>query len=138
MKPPERLPQLDALRGVASLAVCWFHLTNGNAAFLPDGWLKNSGLYGWLGTISYSLYLLHTLFGMRVINLGTRLTTTPLTQFGIMLAGLTVSLLAAWMFYLLIIRAAQRWAARIRYSAPRYSGKPFASSVSDLIVTGRK
>ena len=45
----KRLYTLDALRGMASFAVCWFHLTNGNPAFLPDGLLKLSGAYGWLG-----------------------------------------------------------------------------------------
>jgi len=45
----QRLNVLDLLRGVASLAVCWFHLTNGNENFLPQGWLRASGAYGWLG-----------------------------------------------------------------------------------------
>src|SRR6185436_8028950 len=45
----ERLAGVDALRGVAALAVCWFHFTNGNPQFLPDGWLKQSGAFGWLG-----------------------------------------------------------------------------------------
>jgi peptidoglycan/LPS O-acetylase OafA/YrhL len=63
---PHRLTTVDALRGVASLSVCWYHLTNGNANFLPDGLLKSSGAYGWLGVeiffvisgfiIPYSLY----------------------------------------------------------------------------------
>ncbi|MDB6171236.1 MAG: putative acyltransferase [Chthoniobacteraceae bacterium] len=44
-----RFSTLDALRGIAALSVCWFHLTSGNPAFLPDGFLKTSGLYGWLG-----------------------------------------------------------------------------------------
>jgi peptidoglycan/LPS O-acetylase OafA/YrhL len=62
----KRLYTLDALRGIASFAVCWFHLTNGNVAFLPDGLLKLSGAYGWLGVevffvisgfvIPYALY----------------------------------------------------------------------------------
>jgi peptidoglycan/LPS O-acetylase OafA/YrhL len=62
----ERLTTLDALRGIASLAVCWFHLTNGNTHFLPEGWLKASGRYGWVGVevffvisgfvIPYALY----------------------------------------------------------------------------------
>jgi len=34
---------------LASFGVCWFHLTRGNPSFLPDGYLKSSGLYGWLG-----------------------------------------------------------------------------------------
>jgi peptidoglycan/LPS O-acetylase OafA/YrhL len=40
---------IELLRVTASLAVTWFHFTNGNAAFLPPGILKLSGVYGWLG-----------------------------------------------------------------------------------------
>lgn len=48
-----RVGTIDALRGIASLAVCWFHLTNGNPKFLPDGLLKTSGSYGWLGVEAF-------------------------------------------------------------------------------------
>lgn len=48
-----RVSTIDALRGIASLAVCWFHLTNGNPKFLPDGALKASGAYGWLGVEAF-------------------------------------------------------------------------------------
>lgn len=44
-----RIEIIDALRGMASLAVCWFHLTNGNPSFLPDGFWKQSGAWGWAG-----------------------------------------------------------------------------------------
>lgn len=44
-----RLLTLDCLRGIAAFAVLWFHLTNGNVGFLPQGMLKSSGTYGWLG-----------------------------------------------------------------------------------------
>src|SRR4051812_47773396 len=37
------------MRGLASFAVCWYHVTHGNAAFLSPGVLKSSGSYGWLG-----------------------------------------------------------------------------------------
>jgi peptidoglycan/LPS O-acetylase OafA/YrhL len=46
---PQRIDNVDFLRGVAALAVCWYHFTNSDPAFLPDGWLKRSGFYGWLG-----------------------------------------------------------------------------------------
>jgi len=46
---PDRLRIVDALRGIASLAVCLFHLTNGKEDFLPPGFLKLAGSYGWLG-----------------------------------------------------------------------------------------
>lgn len=45
----ERNYTADALRGVAALAVCWFHFTHGNAAFLREGFLRNSGNLGWVG-----------------------------------------------------------------------------------------
>lgn len=40
---------LDALRGIAALGVCWYHFTHGNVTFLPEGLLKSSGTFGWLG-----------------------------------------------------------------------------------------
>lgn len=43
-----RIETVDALRGLAALAVAWFHFTNGGS-LLPDGWLKASGSHGWLG-----------------------------------------------------------------------------------------
>lgn len=49
MSKKVRIDTLDALRGLASFGVCYFHMTNGNPAFLPEGLLKKSGAYGWLG-----------------------------------------------------------------------------------------
>ena len=44
----QRLPVLDMLRGSASFAVCWYHMTNGNDS-LPPSLLKSSGGYSWVG-----------------------------------------------------------------------------------------
>jgi len=44
----ERIPGVDALRGLAALAVCWFHVTIGTAN-LNNGIVRSSGTYGWLG-----------------------------------------------------------------------------------------
>lgn len=41
-----RLANVDALRGLASLAVCWFHMTNG---YSENSLVRASGQYGWLG-----------------------------------------------------------------------------------------
>jgi peptidoglycan/LPS O-acetylase OafA/YrhL len=64
--PPPRIGTIDALRGLASFSVAWFHFTQGIPNFLPDGPLKASGAYGWLGVqmffvisgfvIPYALY----------------------------------------------------------------------------------
>lgn len=40
-----RISAIDYVRGLASLAVAWFHLTNAYSG----GWVKLSGSYGWLG-----------------------------------------------------------------------------------------
>lgn len=46
--PTPRVEILEPLRGLAALAVAWFHFTNGSG-FLAGGWVKASGQYGWLG-----------------------------------------------------------------------------------------
>ncbi len=48
--PPRgrRVEILEPLRGLAALAVAWFHFTNATG-LLPEGWLRASGRYGWLG-----------------------------------------------------------------------------------------
>ena len=42
----ERLHTVDALRGIAALAVVWYHLTYADTDFLRDGWFKRTGHYG--------------------------------------------------------------------------------------------
>jgi peptidoglycan/LPS O-acetylase OafA/YrhL len=45
---------VDVLRGVAALAVTWFHLTNAKPLFLPDdSVIKGSGAYGYLGVSAF-------------------------------------------------------------------------------------
>ena len=44
-----RLPTVDALRGIAALAVCWFHFTNAVAGFELPAVLRAIGAHGWLG-----------------------------------------------------------------------------------------
>lgn len=51
-KPPGRIASIDALRGIASLSVAWFHFTNANPALAP-GIVKASGQYGWMGVFIF-------------------------------------------------------------------------------------
>jgi peptidoglycan/LPS O-acetylase OafA/YrhL len=60
-----RVEILDPLRGLAALAVAWYHFTNCSELVKTD-WLRASGAYGWLGVevffvisgfvIPYSMY----------------------------------------------------------------------------------
>jgi peptidoglycan/LPS O-acetylase OafA/YrhL len=49
MNDPGRLTTLDALRGVASLAVAWFHLSHEMGVVPQGSLLYRSGTYGWVG-----------------------------------------------------------------------------------------
>ncbi|MCA1629093.1 MAG: acyltransferase [Acidobacteria bacterium] len=46
--PARRVSGVDSLRGIAAFSVVWFHATYLNT-LLPDGALKSSGHFGWLG-----------------------------------------------------------------------------------------
>jgi hypothetical protein len=43
---------VQALRGIAALAVCWYHFTAWNAG-IPQGLVKSSGRYGYLGVEAF-------------------------------------------------------------------------------------
>ena len=68
-----------------------------------------------LGLISYSLYLLHTTIGGRVINLGDRLPDTLTIKLLVLAVALTLTLVSSWIFYRLIEKPAQRWSAALGY-----------------------
>jgi peptidoglycan/LPS O-acetylase OafA/YrhL len=48
----QNFPIIQALRGVAAFAVCWYHFTAYNVA-IPQGWAKSSGIYGYLGVEAF-------------------------------------------------------------------------------------
>jgi peptidoglycan/LPS O-acetylase OafA/YrhL len=49
MAKNKRYHSIDTLRGIAAVAICFFHFSNGNPALLPDGnWLKGLANIGFL------------------------------------------------------------------------------------------
>ena len=76
------------------------------------GWAR---ALGFLGTISYSLYLIHVPIGGRVINLASRLPNTLGIQILTLLAATTVGLTAAYLMYRFVEEPAKRWSSGIRY-----------------------
>ena len=69
----------------------------------------------WMGTISYSLYLVHTIIGGKIINLGGRLSQSPLNATLTLATACAASVVSAWIFYLVIERPSKYWATSIRY-----------------------
>ena len=55
-----------------------------------------------LGKVSFSLYLLHVPVGGKIVNLGKRWLTSPVEHFALSLAALSVSLVAAAIFWRLV------------------------------------
>ena len=69
----------------------------------------------WMGTISCSLYLVHTIIGGEIVNVGGRLPQSPWNATLIIATACGASILLAWIFYLLIEGPSKLWASSIRY-----------------------
>ena len=87
-------------------------LTSLALAFLKVG---SYPVLTFLGTISYSLYLIHVPIGGRVVNIFRRVATNDFELFCTSLVALAVSLIAAWILYQLIERPSHRWATRLTF-----------------------
>lgn len=70
----------------------------------------------WVGTISYSLYLLHVPIGGRFLNALERFSHFELVKVLAVPAALAASLLAAWLFFLLIEKPSHEAARKITKS----------------------
>ncbi|HVS95275.1 MAG TPA: acyltransferase [Puia sp.] len=74
-----------------------------------------SRVLDFLGNISYSLYLSHTLIAFAVINIGIRYTRSPYQRVFFVALAVTATLLFSWLLYLFVERPAKKWASAIKY-----------------------
>lgn len=70
-------------------------------------------ILGFLGAISYSLYLLHVPVGGRVVNIGRRFIEGPVQEILLSLVALAVSLIAAAIFWKYVEEPAKRASKRV-------------------------
>jgi peptidoglycan/LPS O-acetylase OafA/YrhL len=75
-------------------------------------------ILGFLGAISYSLYLLHVPIGGRVVNIGLRFIDGPFQELFLSLTALAVSLLVATIFWKYVEEPAKRASKRVALSPP--------------------
>ncbi|WP_299228495.1 acyltransferase [uncultured Psychroserpens sp.] len=68
-----------------------------------------------LGNISYSLYLTHVPIGGRVINLSKRFALNEFNKLLVILLAIVVSIVAAYIFYILIEKPSHRWSKSIKF-----------------------
>jgi len=105
--------QLEAVAGaVTATAICVFRST------------QNPSILKWIsmvGTISYSLYLLHVPIGGRVINLACRLPDLLLVRYCAIACAFAVSLGSAYLFWYAVERPSQVWAkAKVKHSLTKF------------------
>lgn len=80
-------------------------------------WKTENRILRFLGSISFSLYLLHGPIGMRVINFSMRMERSAAMNVLVIITAALASIGAAYFFWLWVERPAQNWAGRIRYSS---------------------
>lgn len=95
------------------LVVDLFALTSVSAIYFEP--VIRSRILDFLGNISYSLYLSHTLIAFAVINLGIRYTRTPYQRVFFVVMAITATLVFSYLLYLCVEKPAKKWASAIKY-----------------------
>ncbi len=85
-------------------------------AFVPMPRHSTMRVFVFLGGISYSLYLLHSPVGSRVINLGARFGEGLMWELLVLVVAVGVSITASVGFHRLVERPSQRFASRVKYT----------------------
>jgi peptidoglycan/LPS O-acetylase OafA/YrhL len=107
------------------------------ATALVIAWVRRPiPVLGFLGTISYSLYLIHIPVGERILGLGLAHVHGGPARVLVLLVSLGLTLAAAWLFYLVVERPAQRWSSAIRYGVVGKVKTPRESEATGPVVTG--
>jgi peptidoglycan/LPS O-acetylase OafA/YrhL len=90
-----------------------------------------------LGSISYSLYLVHVPIGGRVMNVVARLQLGPFSAVVVTLGAFLVSVVAAYAFHAAIEGPARKWAAAVNYGDYFSSNTPAGVSGPTTVGAGR-
>lgn len=83
-----------------------------------------------LGKVSYSLYLVHVLIGMKVINLGSRWAAGWPAKLIVLTVALAASIAAAYALYRLVEHPAQKWSSMI--GLRKINSKPLIVVTQDV------
>ncbi|MBP7950724.1 MAG: acyltransferase [Verrucomicrobiales bacterium] len=88
-----------------------------SAAFILFWKLRLPRAFAFLGTISFSLYLVHVPLGGRVVNLLGRYGDSGIAIWGIIILATMFSLAAAWLFWRYVENPCHQWSRRWRAGA---------------------
>lgn len=76
-----------------------------------------SRITDFFGSISYSMYLLHTITGGAVVNILSHRVHGPWQKLAVVLIGIAFATLCAYIFYRLVELPSQRWSQRLKYKS---------------------
>lgn len=131
-------PALCAVLGVLNW-VCWATLGPLVAAVglvtgivIATRPLPRIGPLSFLGSISYSLYLVHVPLGSRFLNIGSRFASSLIEQLVVLWTTILITIWAAHLLYQWVEKPAQRWS-----SAIGYRGDPAGESAREGPVDAR-
>jgi peptidoglycan/LPS O-acetylase OafA/YrhL len=74
------------------------------------------GMLHYLGNFSYSIYLIHPLIGASLINVLSRYCNSIWMKLGLVILGITITLIGAWFTYLFIEKPSKKLSGSIKYS----------------------
>ena len=78
--------------------------------------MKVSGL-NFLGKFSYSIYLFHPVLGATFINVMSHKYNSDLEKILVITSGFIITLLSAWLTYLIVEKPSKTWSSKIRYKS---------------------
>jgi peptidoglycan/LPS O-acetylase OafA/YrhL len=113
-------PWLSLLAAATAVVALWWIVepivalvSMGTAFFIAFVDIPRLRVLGFLGAISYSLYLLHVPIGGRVVNIGRRFIDGPFQELALSLVALAVSLVVATIFWRYVEEPAKRASKRV-------------------------
>lgn len=91
-------------------------------------------VFSFLGSISYSLYLIHSPIGKRALNVLLRLTGggSMWTKLLLIAAATGVSIFAAYLLYRFVEKPAQEWSSALRYRHSKKLSEPRPEELEQL------
>lgn len=122
LRSPTRRTSIDVALTVASVVVLTLSdgvttavAAAGAAAVIGFDAMPRWRPLVWLGSVSYSLYLFHTIVGTRVLHVGERFAHHDLARCVVLIMSIAASLVASWLVCYFVEWPSQRLASHIRY-----------------------
>jgi peptidoglycan/LPS O-acetylase OafA/YrhL len=72
-------------------------------------------ILAWLGKISYSIYLIHTIVGTAIINILSHHAHSSLQKIGVVIAGVAVSIVFSYLMFIIVEKPSKRLSSKIKF-----------------------